>query len=46
MSEYESHDIAGGTKEMVTSLSNVFDVDVSIVHKLNSMLLNEFNYLP
>jgi len=45
MSEYESHDIAGGTKEMVTSLSNIFDVDVSTAHKLNSMLLNEFNYL-
>ena len=45
MAEYESHDIAGGTKEIVTSLSNASDVDISTAHKLSSMLLNEFNYL-
>jgi hypothetical protein len=43
MAEYESHDIAGGTKEIVTSLSNASDVDISTAHKLSSMLLNELN---
>jgi len=31
---------------MVTSLSNVSDVDINTAHKLSSMLLNEFSYLP
>jgi len=34
MTEYESHDIAGGTKEIDSSLSNASDVDIKrIAHK-------------
>ena len=46
MANFESHDAVGGTKEMVASLSNVVDSDINIAHKLSSVLLNEFNYLP
>jgi len=46
MANFESHDAAGGTKEMVASLSNVADSDINTAHKLSSVLLNEFNYLP
>jgi len=31
---------------MVASLSNVADSDINTAHKLSSVLLNEFNYLP
>ena len=42
---FESHDVAGRTKEIITSLPNVTDGDINPAHKLSSMLLNEFNYL-
>jgi hypothetical protein len=42
---FESHDVAGRTNEIITSLPNVTDGDINTAHKLSSMLLNEFNYL-
>lgn len=42
---FESHDAAGRTNEIVTSLPNVIDGDINTAHKLSSMLRNEFNYL-
>ena len=46
MAEDNSHEKIEGTKEMVISTSNTSDIDISTAHKLSSMLLNEFNFLP
>ena len=46
MAEEISHNKTEGTKEMTISTSNTTDIDISTAHKLSSMLLNEFNFLP
>ena len=46
MAKENSHEKTKGTKEMAISTSNTSDIDISTAHKLSSMLLNEFNFLP